>query len=191
MWWAKFKAFATLNGFSEAIQTEPNPDMPKKFTKIIDISTEDGKRQYGAKRMNDLAISSFIMAYNKEGIMRLINKAKTKEWPEGLVYLVVLELNKKFKPNDIITNVEMRQKLNQVNMKKGSDPALLFESLAKIEDRYDGIGMVNEMDLIAIVLDVATEEYQSVLTTEQSSKGSNLSLQDLETVMNQHYRQIN
>jgi hypothetical protein len=191
IWWAKFKAFATLNGFSEAIQTEPNPDMPKKYTDSIDISTEDGKRQYGAKRMNDMAISSLTVAFNKEGIMRLFSKAKTKEWPEGLAYLVVLELNKKFKPNDIITKVEMRQKLNQVNMKKGSDPALLFKSLAEVEDRYDGIGMIDEMDLIAIVLDIATEDYQSVLTAEQSSKGSNLSLQDLETVMNQHYRQIN
>jgi hypothetical protein len=191
MWWAKFKAFATLNGFSEAIQIEPNPDMPKKYTNNIDISTKDGKWQYGAKRMNDMAISSLNMAFDKEGIMRLISKAKTKEWPEGLAYLVVLELNKKFKPNDIITKVEMRQKLNQVSMKKGSDPALIFKSLAEIEDRYNGIGMINEMDLIAIVLDIATEEFQSILTVEQSSKGSNLSLQDLETIMNQHYRQIN
>jgi hypothetical protein len=72
-------------------------------------------------------------------------------------------------------------------MKKGSDPAVLFETLASIEDQYDGVGMIDESDLIAIVLDVATDDYQAVLTAEQSSKGDDLTLNDLEMVMNQHY----
>jgi hypothetical protein len=122
--------------------------------------------------------------------MRLISRSKTKEWPKGLAHLVVCKLNKKFKPKDIITKVEIRQKLNQVNMKKESDPAILFELLAVIEDQYDGIGVTEEANLIAIVLDVATNKYQAVLTSEQSSKGDNLTLQDLETVMTQHYCQI-
>jgi gag-polypeptide of LTR copia-type len=119
--------------------------------------------------------------------MRLVSKAKTKEWPEELAYLVAQELSKKFKPNDIISKVKMRQKLNQVSMKKGSDPAKLFETLASIEDQYDGIGDIKESDLIAVVLDVATQEYQAVLTADQSIKGNQLTLHDLETVMAQHY----
>jgi hypothetical protein len=85
--------------------------------------------------MNKLAMASFTMAFTREGNMRLVSKAKTKEWPEGLAYLVAQELNKKFKPNNIISKVEMRQKLKQVSMKKGSDPAILFETLAAIEDQ--------------------------------------------------------
>jgi hypothetical protein len=76
-------------------------------------------------------------------------------------------------------------------MKKGSDPATLFETLAAIEDQYDGIGNIKESDLIAVVLGVATQEYQAVLTAEQSMKGNQLTLHDLETVMTQHYCQIN
>jgi hypothetical protein len=83
--------------------------------------------------MIGLAMASFTMAFTREGIMGLVSKAKIKEWPEGLAYLVAQELSRKFKPNDIISEVGMRQKLNQVSMKKGSDPAILFESLAAIE----------------------------------------------------------
>jgi hypothetical protein len=63
----------------------------------------------------------------------------------------------------------MRQRLNQVVMKKGSDPTELFETLSSIEDRYGGVGNLEETDLIAIVLDVATEEYHAILTSEQRS----------------------
>jgi hypothetical protein len=84
----------------------------------------------------------------------------------------------------------MRQRLNQVVMKKGSDPAELFETLSSIEDRYGGVGNLEETDLIAIVLDVATEEYHAILTSEQSHKGNSLTLSDLEDVMCQHDRQL-
>jgi len=121
----------------------------------------------------------------------LVSKCKTKEWPEGLAYLVVRELNKRYRPRDIVSRVEMRQKLNQVKMKKGSDPAVLFETLAAIEDQFDGFGMIDEADLIAIVLDVAPDDFQAVLTAEQRIRGKELTLYDLEVVMTQHYRQTN
>jgi hypothetical protein len=97
-------------------------------------------------------------------------------------------LKKKFRPNDIMSKVELRQQLNKVVMKKGSDPAVLFETLAAIEDTYGG--NVDESELIAIVLDAATDEYQSVLMAEQSNRGLSLSLMDLELVMGQHYRKL-
>ena len=64
------------------------------------------------------------------------SRAKTAEWPEGLAYLVVLGLMKKFRPIDTILKVEMRQKMNQITNQKGNDPALLFEKLAAIEEKY-------------------------------------------------------
>jgi hypothetical protein len=164
--------------------------LPSSHDQEIDSATESGKRMLLAKRKNEMAISSFTMSFTREGIMRLISQSKTKEWPDGLAYLVVKELNKKYRPIDIISKVEMRQRLNQVVMKKGSDPAEQFETLSSIEDWYGGVGNLEETDLIAIVLDVATEEYHAILTSEQSHKGNSLTLSDLENVMCQHYRQL-
>jgi hypothetical protein len=58
--------------------------------------------------------------------------------------------------------------LHKFVIKKGSDPAALFETLSVIEDTYGG--NVDEPELIAVVLDAATEECQSVLTAEQSKR---------------------
>ena len=53
-------------------------------------------------------------------------------------------------------------------MKKGSDPSLLFEELNGIEVRYITPGSkIDDTDLMTMVLDVATDEYQAVLTAEQ------------------------
>ena len=48
-------------------------------------------------------------------------------------------------------------------------------------------GGVSEMDLIAIALVPATDEYQSVLTPKQSARGTDLTPLNLELVMNKYY----
>ena len=188
MWWTKFQAFAMLSGFTEAIQEDPDPMLPTTSSSEIDEDTDEGKKQKNAKKRNDLAMSSFTIAFTKEGILRLISKAKSRDWPNGAAYLIVRMMMKKYRPTDMMSKVEMRQKLNKVVMKKGSDPAILFETLAVIEDKYDG--SVDKADLIAIILDAATDEYQSVLTAKESAEGPKLTLMDLELIMGQHYRRL-
>jgi hypothetical protein len=81
--------------------------------------------------------------------------------------------------------------LNKIGMKKDADPGMLFEQIASIKNRYNtATSQVQQEDLIAVILDAAPMEYKSVLTTEQRAQGTNLTLADLETVMNQHWRQI-
>jgi hypothetical protein len=76
------------------------------------------------------------MAFTKDGIMGMISRSTTKEWPDRLAYPVVKNLMKRFRPVDTISKVEMRQRLNQITMKKGSNPSLLFEKLSSIKDQY-------------------------------------------------------
>jgi hypothetical protein len=73
----------------------------------------------------------------------------------------------------------------QICDKEGSNPALLIETLAAIEDTYGS--NVDEGELTAIVLDAATDKYQSVQTAEQRNRGLSLSLMDLELVMGKYY----
>jgi hypothetical protein len=61
-------------------------------------------------------------------------------------------------------------------MKYGSDTVILFETLIATERQYDGIASVDESYLIPIILDIATDKYQAVLTSEQSDKGEILTL---------------
>ena len=81
--------------------------------------------------------------------------------------------------------------LNKITMKKGSDPATLFEQIAAVEDRYSTVIKRIEELLIEVVLDKSLTEYKAVLTTEQrATKGTTCTLSDLKLAMNQHWRQI-
>jgi hypothetical protein len=73
--------------------------------------------------------------------MGMVSRSVTRECPKGLACLVVSNLMKRYRPIDTISNVEMHQKLNQIAIKRGSNPSLLFEMLASIEDQYLAPGM--------------------------------------------------
>ena len=191
IWWTRFKAYATVNKFSEAIGITAEDDLPASEQAVIDESTPEGKKQVAAKRRNGVAIAHLSMAFSSEGTIGLVYKAMSVEWPGGLAHLVVAALMKKYRPQDTITRVELRQRLNRVSMKKGQDPATLFEQLSSIENQYTAPGKkIDEGDLIAVIFDAAPAEYHSVLTAEQRLKGDALTLSDLETAMNQHWRQV-
>jgi hypothetical protein len=62
-----------------------------------------------------MSISCFTKVFVADGIMGLVSKDITKEWPGGLAYLVVRGLMKKFRPIDTISKVEVKQQLNCSN----------------------------------------------------------------------------
>eukprot|EP00957_Ditylum_brightwellii_P186544 14202968-Ditylum_brightwellii.AAC.1 len=65
-------------------------------------------------------------------------------------------------------------------MKKKDDPGVLFEQISGLQNRYDTASFqVSMEEQIAIVLDKAPTEYNTVLTCEQRQKGSTLSITDL------------
>jgi hypothetical protein len=192
MWWTRFEAYATVHKFEGAIMmTGPEPDMPSKASDVIDESTDDGKKKAAAKKRNAIAIASLSMAFTTEAMMRLIYKSKSTDWPGGLAHQVVKSLFKKFRPIDTVTKVELQQALGEVSMKQKEDPAVIFEQIGSIENRYsDGTTTISNEELMAVVLNAAPKEYKSVLTTEQRIKGNALTLDDLESAMTQLYRQM-
>ena len=63
------------------------------------------------------------------------------------------------------------------------------EQISSVINRI-GSKKIDEEDQIAIVLDAAPEAYQAILTSEQRFKGTNLTMDDLQLAMDQHWRQI-
>jgi hypothetical protein len=62
--------------------------------------------------------------------------------------------------------------------------------LAEIEVDYAGTAIKStEQDCIGVVFATAAEKYKSVLTSEQHTKGADLTMDDLEDSMNQLWRQ--
>jgi len=117
-----------------------------------------------------VAMANLSMAFTNEACMGLIYKSMSNEWPSGLAYKVIEELMAKYQPQHTITRVEIRQMLNRVSMKKDEDPATSFEKISSIRNRYNKTNIYDGY-LIAVVLDAAPKEYQSILTAEQRFKG--------------------
>ena len=81
------QAFAIFSGFEDAVQEQIDLNLPESQSSSIDVSTKVGLQQKLAKQKNSIA-------FLKEGIMGMVSRACTKEWPGGLAYLVVKNLMK-------------------------------------------------------------------------------------------------
>ena len=167
IWWVRFLAYANVMKFKTALLRNTSILLESDSTSLDDSNPEQALLKI-AKNKNAAAMAYLTMAFTSEMMMGLVYKSMTVDWPEGIAYLVVESLMKKCKPQDTITRVELRQKLNKVSMKKGQDPSTIFEQICSIENQYNAPGKhIEEDDLIAVVLDAATAEYQPVLTSEQ------------------------
>jgi hypothetical protein len=74
----------------------------------------------------------------------------------------------------------MRQQLAKIKFKKFMDPDLIFEQLTSIQNQYLGPEKrLNKDELIALILDIATDEYKATLTVERKMKGDKLTVEYL------------
>jgi hypothetical protein len=190
VWWTRFMAFAAVMKITQALKIGGEVNMPMTEDTIIVETTDVGKLQAVAVRRNAIAMANLTMAFTSETTINVVYKAMSIEWPSGLAHLVVAALFKKYRPQDTITRVELRQVLNAIKMKKGTDPATLFEQISSVENKYNtATKKIDQDDLIAVVLDAAPTEYRSLLTSEQQRLGSKMTIDDLEAIMNQYWRQ--
>jgi hypothetical protein len=84
----------------------------------------------------------------------------------------------------------MRKHLSRVKMKKGMNPSELFETLTSIQNQFLGPGKRLPIEeIIAIILDVPSEEYQPILALERRLKGEDLTVEDMEKAIFEEYRQ--
>jgi hypothetical protein len=179
VWWARFMAYAAVNKFAEALTIRGEAVLPTREADVPDLTTTTGKEQATAVKRNAIAMANLMMAFTSEAMMGLVFKAKTADWPSGLAHLVVSGLNKIYNPQDTISRVELRQRLSAIRMKKNEDPTTLFEQISSIKNKFNmSTRHIEEEDLIAVVLDTAPQEYQSLLTTEQHIKGASITLSD-------------
>ena len=190
IWWLRFSSYAVVYKFQKALKD--GDDMPDNEDEEIEETTNIGKRLNAGRNRNAIAMASLTMAFTTESLIGLIHAAMSDEWPSGLAYTVVEGLFRKYRPQDTITKVELRQELNKVTMKKNQNPSVLFEQIASIKNRFQqGKNKIAEEDLIAVVLAAAPEAYQSLLTSLQITYGNQITIELIEEVMHKLWRQLN
>jgi hypothetical protein len=190
IFWVRYRAYAEVHDFARALVHDT--DMPADNSVLLDETTPVGKLQKAAVKRNKIAMANFTMAFTSKGTISLIYKAETTNWPDGLASLVTDALKAKYMPQDTVTRVELRQMLNKVSMKPNGNPAVIFEQISTIKNRYcnGSTRTIDDEDLIAVVLDAATKEYSSILQCEQRIQGTSLTVDHLEQTMKEYWREI-
>ena len=112
IWWMRFITFAMVYKFNKVINKDaPEMDMPLTEAEVLDEMKDENKKKIAAKNCNSVAMANLTMAFTSETTMGLVYKARTKDWPSGLAYLVIKGLFMKYRPIDMVTLVELMRKV--------------------------------------------------------------------------------
>ena len=128
-WWMRFTAYAALVGFSGALTATRMANLPN--TEEEDAG--DTEAQKKARVMHNKARYFLVLAMLKQSLLYLMPNTATDEWPGGLVHEFLKKLQKKFKPQDTVSVIELKTSLAKLKLKAGEDPAKLFEDIAAIQ----------------------------------------------------------
>ena len=170
-----------VHHYGEALKPTGDTELPNRELTVLDLTTEIGKRQNVAKKQNSLVILVFTFAFTMLIMMVYIDKDMSAEWPEGHAGNVTKALFKKFKPKDVMSKVEMRTEILQLQMKEDEDPSNLFTAMTSIEVRYNK--PMDTEEKLLVLLKVCPAKYKTVIRSEQHSKGTALTINDLEEAM--------
>ena len=75
-----------------------------------------------------MAVSQNTMSFTNDNdeCMGFVIKSMTTEWPNGCVLLIIKRLFKKFRPDDLMVEIELNAKLQAMKLKEGESPAKPF-----------------------------------------------------------------
>ena len=137
VWWVRFRAYATVHKFVKALQTKDEVDLPAKENEELHEAEDDDLKKIAARSRNAVAMANCAMAFTCETTLGIIFKAISADWPTGKSSRVTDLFLKKYKPEDIMPRVELRQELNKIKLKKNPDPSGLFEQISTVQNRYN------------------------------------------------------
>eukprot|EP00957_Ditylum_brightwellii_P127420 9716540-Ditylum_brightwellii.AAC.2 len=120
------------------------------------------------------------MAFTTESLMGIVYWAIDTDWPCGLAQQVVVSLQERYMPQDMVLKIELCCKMNAIVMKKEDEPARLFEKISGLKNRYNiSTFQIPTEDMLAMVLEKAPQEYGTFLMCKQRNKGARLTKKDL------------
>jgi hypothetical protein len=153
MWWTRFKAYAKVQKYSQALAIIKEPSMPTTQAdgEALDRSDQANLPTLMAMSHNEKALANLTVAFTTPKAMSHFYRASDEEWPDGLAANVVKSLYKKYRPSDTIAGVEYDAELEKFKLKKNQDPTELFDHFTEANVRF-GINEPDEKKLIALAL---------------------------------------
>jgi hypothetical protein len=103
-----------------------------------------------------------------------------KDWPSGNAHEVMTQLVMEYKPDDMMTEMEMEKALSKLSLGKKKDPNDINDDLSTIECRYK-IDLTKSKKKVQIFR-IGGAQYASIISTTQMiyrSKGVELTCETL------------
>jgi hypothetical protein len=183
--WLRFQAFSKAYKFRSAIDDKKEYDLPDKE----ESQPGDTTAQEEARERNNTAVYYLNVAFESGESMKFIYKGFTMNYPNGLAYLVIKALKKKFKPQDATSNLEFTQALMRIKMQPKENPSTLFTQISALQNRY-GVYNTDEQQLIAIVMNALPTEYKAIVAAERRQRSGVITFDDVEECLVDYYRQV-
>ena len=184
------QAYAGVKKFLGAINPSgPEPGLPAAQVPAAGVTYNAGQK--AALERNQLAMYTLTLCLTNQGSMGFILKARTKEFPGGLAWMVMKFMRERYAPKDRISRIEMKRQLTAVKMGPKENPAIMFEEFHRLANLFNDPNNAMEIsqdDFMAQVFIAAPDHYQSVLNSESRQHGANLTLAHLEQAMTQLWR---
>ncbi len=138
MWKIKFSAHLTMLGLKDCLTPEFASELPAKEKDTFNLTSNKGKNWANAVRKNKKTMMQFALSWTKVAQLNKINLATRadKDWPSRKVHEVMTQLVKEYKPDDTMTEMEMKKALNKLSLGKKKDPNNLNNELSATECRY-------------------------------------------------------
>jgi len=190
MFAAKAKAYLAMKFLSATLSANFKESLPVNDAVELDVNKpkELVKNKCKAMNLHAMNLLTVMMAENDLMLM-MVESAKSKDWPDGLAYVLWDKLLKKFKPFDQVAKAEQTAKLLNLKLKKGEDPSELELKIASIEAMY-GIPLSDERK-IAAVMKAAGYDYSDTIQSETrmiEKAGGTVTYDDLIQAMTQSFR---
>jgi hypothetical protein len=189
MWWTRFKAYAKVQKFAQALGETPEAALPADQDDLDALDRADPANLPAllAAARNDKALANLAVAFTTTKAMTHFHKAPDEEWPEGLAVNVVKSLLKKYRPTDTISQVEYIARLEEFKMKKNQDPTESFDHFVEVNTQF-GVNEPDEKLLIAMAMRKLPEKFVTAYTTMTTTLGGAADLEMFENMCENLHR---
>ena len=100
MCWMKFQAFTCVKNFEDALIVNAALPASKLDADALDPTDMTNAAAITAYNQDKMAGVQFTMAMTIEVVLVKVNEAKSTDWPQGLVSLLVDAPKRKYQPGD-------------------------------------------------------------------------------------------
>jgi hypothetical protein len=137
--WAPAKAnlYLAMKFLGPTISASFKDSLPENEQVELDLNKPNQLARNKCKAMNLHAMNLLtVMMVANDLMLVMVESVKSKEWPNGLAYVLWEKLIKKFKLSDQVAKAEQTAKLLSLKLKKGEDQSELELRIALLEAMY-------------------------------------------------------